>query len=103
MTVLLFGFDGRPTNEHHPRNIPRDTVVYPAMHDTDTAVGWWEHADDETRERAALEELGVSAVVGAVLGDVDRDVPEDADAALTGVPAQRIPLALEPHLIRDVA
>ena len=55
MTVLLFGFDGRRANEHHPRNIPRDTVVYPAMHDTDTAVGWWEHADDETRERASLD------------------------------------------------
>ena len=43
------------------------------------------------------------AVVGAAVGDVDRDVAEDADAARGRVGAQRLPLALEPHLILERA
>jgi hypothetical protein len=53
-------------------------------------------------DRAALEELGARAVVRAALRDVDGEIAEDADAALTRICTQRFPLALEPHLIRDI-
>jgi 4-alpha-glucanotransferase len=56
MAVLQFAFDGRPRNEHHPRNVARDTVIYTGTHDTDTAVGWWHAADEETRACADLDE-----------------------------------------------
>ena len=52
------------------------------------------HAGDD----AALEELRVGAVVGAVRRDVDGHVAEDAHAALGRVRAERAPLALEAHL-----
>ena len=42
MLVLQFGFDGKPRNPHHPRNIEEDNVAYTGTHDTHTAVGWWE-------------------------------------------------------------
>ena len=39
----------------------------------------------------------------AVLGDVDRHVADQPHAAIKGVPPQRRPLAVEPHLVGDRA
>ena len=47
------------------------------------------------------EELGMREVVGAVLGDVDREVADQPDAALVRVALERAPLALEAHLVGD--
>ena len=45
----------------------------------------------------------MGAVVDAALGDVDRDVADQSDAALGGVGAQRRPLAVEADLVVDAA
>ena len=44
---------------------------------------------------------GCARVVGAVAGDVDRDVAEEPHPALGGVAAERAPLAVEAHLVGD--
>jgi len=55
------------------------------------------HAGDD----GVLEELRVGAMVGAVVGDVDRHVAEDPHAALCRMSAERLPLALEAHLVGE--
>ena len=50
---------------------------------------------------AVREELRPRLDVGALVGDVDRDVADQAHAALARVRAQRAPFALEAHLARD--
>ena len=40
--VLMFAFDGDPSNEHLPHNYPGShTVVYAGTHDNDTIVGYF--------------------------------------------------------------
>ncbi len=51
MRVLQFGFDDDAYNPHAPANVTRDTVCYTGTHDNDTTLGWYETADDVTRER----------------------------------------------------
>ena len=51
MAVLQFGFDGNPSNPHHPDNIQSDHVVYTGTHDNNTTQGWWMSLDDETKQR----------------------------------------------------
>ena len=46
-----------------------------------------------------LEELRPGLDVGAFVGDVDRHVADQSDAARAGVLAERVPLPFEPHLI----
>ena len=55
------------------------------------------------RDGVVAEHPGVRAVVGRRRGDVDRDVTDQADAAIGGVRAQRGPLALEADLVGDRA
>ena len=45
----------------------------------------------------------MGAVVGAAVGDVDRDVAEEEHAALARVVAQRVPFALEANLVLERA
>ena len=52
---------------------------------------------------AVREELRPRRDVGARVGDVDRDVADQPDAALARVGAQRLPLALEAHLVGERA
>ena len=61
--------------------------------------GWRDRTSLISHSQNGLEQLRMGAVVGAVLGDVDRDVTEDADAARGRVGAKRAPLALEPDLV----
>ncbi|MEC8632956.1 MAG: 4-alpha-glucanotransferase [Candidatus Thermoplasmatota archaeon] len=51
MAVLQFGFDGNPSNPHHPDNIQSDHVVYTGTHDNNTTYGWWVSLDEETKQR----------------------------------------------------
>ena len=51
MAVLQFGFDGNPSNPHHPDNIQSGPVVYTGTHDNNTTHGWWMSLDDETKQR----------------------------------------------------
>lgn len=53
MAVLQFGFDGSPTNPHHPANIQADQVVYTGTHDNNTTKGWWDDLEDETQQRVS--------------------------------------------------
>ena len=50
---------------------------------------------------AAREQLRPAGDVGAAVGDVDRQVADQPDAALGRVRAQRSPLPLEAHLVGD--
>jgi 4-alpha-glucanotransferase len=62
MAVLQFAFDGDPANIHLPEHQRANQVVYTGTHDHDTALGWWESADEETRARAqsAIDAHGVA-------------------------------------------
>lgn len=51
MRVLQFGFDDDAHNPHAPANVSRDMVCYTGTHDNDTTLGWYEAADDVTRDR----------------------------------------------------
>ena len=61
--------------------------------------GWEAYAGHGVVE----EQLRVGLVVGAARGDVDRHVADQPHAALGRVGAQRAPLAVEAHLVRDRA
>lgn len=51
MAILHFAFDGSDTkNLYLPHNISRNTVVYPGTHDNSTTVGWYESANEATRD-----------------------------------------------------
>jgi 4-alpha-glucanotransferase len=52
MKVLIFGFGGDGTHEFLPHNYEPATIVYTTTHDTDTASGWWSHANDRERHFA---------------------------------------------------
>jgi hypothetical protein len=53
------------------------------------------------RDEAVEEQLRMGAVVDAVLGDIDRHVPEQAHAPLARVRAERPPLPGEADLVLD--
>src|SRR5205085_9484112 len=53
------------------------------------------------RDDVRLEQLRVRREVGAGVGDVDRDVAEDAHALARGITAERRPLTLEADLAGD--
>jgi 4-alpha-glucanotransferase len=62
MVVLQFGFGSQdPHNVHSPQNHAEDRIVYSATHDSDTARGWYESLDEETRAAvdAALADAGI--------------------------------------------
>jgi 4-alpha-glucanotransferase len=42
MKVLQFAFDTGPDNAYLPHNFERDCVVYPATHDNQTTIGWFQ-------------------------------------------------------------
>lgn len=55
MAVTLFAFDGDPGNPHHPANHRERLAAYTGTHDTSTARGWWDMADEATRARSGLD------------------------------------------------
>jgi len=58
MAVHQFGFGAEPFSPHTPSMTPEDVVAYPGTHDNDTVLGWWNNAEETTRERA--REAGVT-------------------------------------------
>jgi 4-alpha-glucanotransferase len=55
MAVMIFGYDGPPSNPHRLENHRRRQVVYTATHDMDTARGWYESAPPEIREATGFD------------------------------------------------
>ncbi len=51
MKVLHFAFDGNPENTHIPYNITDpNCVAYTGTHDNNTTVGWYDEADEKTKD-----------------------------------------------------
>jgi len=76
MKILQFGFgDDDATNEFLPHNYPANCVAYTGSHDNDTTRGWYDSADEKTRDHVRRY-FGVSGsdiawdMVRAVLASV---------------------------------
>ncbi len=50
MCILQFAFDGSD-NLYLPHNHLKNQVVYTGTHDNNTTLGWWQEADEETKDR----------------------------------------------------
>lgn len=50
MAVLQFAFGGGATNPYLPHNLRPNCVIYPGTHDNDTALGWYQSADESVRD-----------------------------------------------------
>lgn len=65
MKIILFAFDGKPTNPYLPRNITENSVAYTGTHDNATCLGLLKRMTDEqfsvfkSRLRAELKWEGV--------------------------------------------
>ncbi|MDE7082377.1 MAG: 4-alpha-glucanotransferase [Clostridia bacterium] len=65
MKIMLFAFDGKPTNPYLPKNIQENAVVYSGTHDNATVLGLLKRMTDsqflvfKSRLRAALKDEGV--------------------------------------------
>jgi 4-alpha-glucanotransferase len=55
MAVMIFGYDGPPSNPHRLENHLERQVVYTATHDMDTARGWYESAPDRVKEATGFD------------------------------------------------
>ena len=51
MGVLQFAFDQNPANTHLPHNFTNNLVAYTGTHDNDTTVGWYNNADEATKDQ----------------------------------------------------
>jgi 4-alpha-glucanotransferase len=75
MVVLLWAFDGPPSNPHRPENHRENQVVYTSTHDTETIAGWgreepWKMIELAMRSRARLAIVPAQDVLG--LGNAAR-------------------------------
>ena len=50
MRVLSFAFNADADSEHLPIHYDPNVVCYTGTHDTNTLLGWWNDADDITRD-----------------------------------------------------
>jgi 4-alpha-glucanotransferase len=50
MAVLQFAFGVDATNPYLPHNLRANCVIYPGTHDNDTALGWYQTADESIRD-----------------------------------------------------
>ncbi len=83
MKVFQFGFDGKPENEHLPKNLKSSNVLYyTGTHDNDTLCGWWAGLPENTREL-------VKRTVKYESGDI-------TDAILTAVMKSKSSLVVVP-------
>jgi 4-alpha-glucanotransferase len=53
MRILQFAFGGDPNNPYLPHHYIHNSVVYPGTHDNDTAIGWWNTANDAEKYSVA--------------------------------------------------
>jgi len=59
MAVLHFAFGGDADNGFLPHNYAKNCIAYSGTHDNDTSVGWYQSADETTRDHLRRY-LGVS-------------------------------------------
>lgn len=87
MKVLLFAFDGSPTNPYLPVNHPPFSLVCTGTHDTNTTLGWFR---DEAgpREREALSSYLGRAVTERSVCDEFLGMAMGSAAELCVVPIQ---------------
>lgn len=52
MKLLQFAFDPRETGDYLPHNYTENSVCYVGTHDNDTALGWFDTINDETKKNA---------------------------------------------------
>lgn len=50
MAVLQFAYGGDAKNFYLPHNHRANCVVYPGTHDNDTTIGWYQTADEKSRD-----------------------------------------------------
>lgn len=50
MAILHFAFGGGSDNLYLPHNLVPNQVIYPGTHDNDTSVGWYDSAEEQTRD-----------------------------------------------------
>lgn len=50
MVILQFAFGGQSDNLYLPHNHAANAVVYPGTHDNDTTLGWYDTANEKTRD-----------------------------------------------------
>jgi 4-alpha-glucanotransferase len=50
MAILQFAFGGGADNLYLPHNLTEHSVLYPGTHDNNTSRGWYEEADEPTRD-----------------------------------------------------
>ena len=50
MTILQFAFGGDASNLYLPHNLTANSVVYPGTHHNETSLGWYQSADEKTRD-----------------------------------------------------
>ena len=55
MVVLQWAFEGGRRNPHAPENHRENLVVYPSIHDTDTARAWFESLPRRKRDATGLD------------------------------------------------
>ncbi len=51
MSVLQFAFGDNAKNPYFPHNVSANKVYYTGTHDNDTAVGWYNSADEKARDQ----------------------------------------------------
>jgi 4-alpha-glucanotransferase len=86
MKIIQFGF-GQDHSPHLPHRYETQTVAYTGTHDNDTARGWFEHADEDERERATTY-LGCTGPDGIPWGLIRAAYTSVAETAI--VPVQDI-------------
>lgn len=50
MAVLQFAFGADAANPYLPHNLRANCVIYPGTHDNDTALGWYQSAEESVRD-----------------------------------------------------
>ncbi len=57
MKILMFAFGDSASNPYLPHHYTPNFVVYPGTHDNETVLGWWQTANEQTKQHVA-EYLG---------------------------------------------
>jgi len=72
MRVLMFAFDGTPSNLYLPHNYENPTVVYTGTHDHNTVKGWFKYEINERGKAYLQKYLGYEPVLEHIHRDLIR-------------------------------
>ncbi len=89
MRILMFAFDGSPTNPYLPHNYENPTVVYTGTHDHNTAVGWFKFELPEAGKVYLSKYLGHVPTVESISLDLIR-LAEASIAEYAIIPIQDV-------------